>query len=255
MTEEDFDQNLMGQVLELWINPEIERRREAGSLPDDFVVTRAQIIMNLAADAPEVRFNKEIKAVAQFRAARAVEVGEDLTEADIESIEDIMLTDEDPNAGHLTMMLFKGRWFIAFDFRYNATRIAAIVRAAREFLDAASFALRQHHLRPFVDNLFSATELMAKGLLLMWPDERLLNSRKHTFVSTKFNLSGKWGHTDQRYVSLLNRLSKLRGSARYLDKDFSLSADEAKKMLATAESMFGTLRDSAPERYKLSGDS
>ena len=85
MTEEDFGPNLMEQVLELWINPEIERRREAGSLPDDFVVTRAQIIMNLAADAPEVRFNKEIKAVAQFRAARAVEVGEDLTEADVES--------------------------------------------------------------------------------------------------------------------------------------------------------------------------
>jgi hypothetical protein len=61
---------------------------------------------------------------------------------------------------------------------------------------------------------------MAKGLLLIEPDERLLSSRKHNFVSTKFNLSGKWGHTDQRYVDLLNRLSNLRGSARYLDRDF-----------------------------------
>src|SRR5215207_4746465 len=138
MADEEFGQNLMQQVLELWINPEIERRRVAGRLPDDFALTRAQVIMNLDTNAPEVRFNKEIKAVAQFSAARAIEVGEDVTEADVDSIEDIMLTDEDPNAGHLTMMLFKGRWIIAFDFRYNAMRIAATVRAAREFLDSAA---------------------------------------------------------------------------------------------------------------------
>jgi hypothetical protein len=61
----------MQQVLELWINPEIERRREAGRLPDDFSLTRAQVIMNLDANAPEVRFNKEIKAVVAIRLARA----------------------------------------------------------------------------------------------------------------------------------------------------------------------------------------
>ena len=42
----------MKQVLELWINPEIERRREAGRLPDNFVVTGAQIIMNSDTEAP-----------------------------------------------------------------------------------------------------------------------------------------------------------------------------------------------------------
>jgi len=64
--DEEFGQDLMQQVLEIWINPEIERRREAGRLPDDFALTRAQVIMNLDANAHEVRFNKEIKAVAQF---------------------------------------------------------------------------------------------------------------------------------------------------------------------------------------------
>jgi hypothetical protein len=60
------------------------------------------------------------------------------------------------------------------------------------------------------------------------------------------------GNTDPRYVQLLNRLTNLRGSARYLDKDFSLSPNEAKDMLDTAEDMLETLRNTAPERYKLS---
>ena len=199
-----------------------------------------------------MRFNKEIKAVAQFREARVVEVGDDVTEADVESIDDILLTDEDPNAGHLTMMLFKGRWIIAFDFRHNAMRIAETIRAAREFLDSATFALERHHTRSFADTLFSATELMAKGNLLMIPDENLLKSKKHTYISSKFNLSGKWGHTDPRYVDLLNRLSKIRGPARYVHQEFLLSTEEASDMLDTAEDMFEGLGNSAPERYKLS---
>ena len=253
MVDEEFGRNLMEQVLELWVNPEVERRREAGNLPDDFVLTAVQVIMNLDADAPEVRFNEEVKAVAQGRATRAIEEGEDVTEADLEGIEDIMLTDQDPNAGHLTMMFFKGHWLIAFDFRYNATRVAGTLGAAREFLDAATYALEQQHMRSFADNLFSASELMAKGILLMNPDEDLLRSKRHNFISSRFNLSGKWGHTDPRYVKLLNRLQNLRGSARYLDKDFSLSLEEAGDMLSTAEEMFETLRNSAPERYE-SGD-
>jgi hypothetical protein len=45
---------------------------------------------------------------------------------------------------------------------------------------------------------------MAKGVLLMDADKNLLKSKKHTFISSRFNLSGKWGHTDPRYVKLLN---------------------------------------------------
>jgi uncharacterized protein (UPF0332 family) len=253
--EEELGRSVMEQALDLWINPEIERRLEAGSLPEDFVLTRAQIIMNLDAEAPEIRLNKEIKAVARFRSTRAIEAGEKITEADVESIEDIMLTDQDPNAGHLTMMLFTGRWKLAFDFRYNAARIAGAIDAAREFLDVASLALEQGHLRAFVDTLFSATELLAKGHLLTYPDEALLRSKRHTIVFSRFNQEGNLGNVEPRFVELLNRLQALRGSARYLDNDFSLSAEEAREMLSTGKYMFETLRETVPQHYKTGNES
>ena|SRR5215218_2774504 len=96
-------------------------------------------------------------------------------------------------------------------------------------------------MRTFADNLFSAAELMAKGILLLGPDKDVLKSKKHTFISGRFNLSGNWGHTDPRYVELLNRLSQLRGPARYSHQGFSLSTEEASDMLDTADDMFETL--------------
>jgi hypothetical protein len=82
-------------------------------------------------------------------------------------------------------------------------------------------------MRAFVDTPFSATELMAKGTLLTLPDENILRSKKHGYIASQYNWWGKMGNTDPRYVKLLNRLWSLRGSARYLDKDFALSAVEA----------------------------
>lgn len=251
MTDEELGQSLMRQALDFWINPELERRRQAGSLSDNFVLTRAQIIMNVDADAPEVRLNEEIKAVGRFRAARAIEAGEEIAEDDVEDLEDIILTDQDPNAGHLTMMLFKGRWLLAFDFRYNAARVEATMDAAREFLEVASLAFENGHMRAFVDNLFSAAELVAKGHLLLDPDETLLKTKKHTVISSRFNQERNLGNVEPRFVELFNELRNLRGSARYLDKDFSLSPQEAEEMLGTAKDMLETVQRTMPPRYEL----
>jgi len=88
-----------------------------------------------------------------------------------------------------------------------------------------------------LDNLFSATELMAKGVLLLH-DESMLSSKKHGRVSTRFNQWGHLGNTDPRFTGLLNKLSSLRSSARYLERELTVTPEEAQDMLAVAEVMF-----------------
>jgi len=57
----ELNTRFVEQFFELWINPEIERRQKAGSLPKNFALYAAQVIMNF--DAPtEVRLNEEVKA-------------------------------------------------------------------------------------------------------------------------------------------------------------------------------------------------
>jgi hypothetical protein len=64
----------------------------------------------------------------------------------------------------------------------SPSRVAATLDAAREFLDGATFTLDQRPMRAFADKLFSATELMAKGMLLMDADKDLLKSKKHEII-------------------------------------------------------------------------
>ena len=92
-------------------------------------------------------------------------------------------------------------------------------------------------VRVFVDNLFSATELMAKGMLIWQPDRSLLESTTHRFIKVRFNQERKHVNVDGHFVDLLNRLGKLREPARYLARDFELSETEMAEMLTVAEEM------------------
>ena len=172
--DEAIKEAVIRQAMEFWINPEIERRREAETLPDDFALSAAQVILNPGADAPEVRLNEEVKAAVLVEAKRHIAKGEEVTANDI----------------------------LAFDFRRNAAHTGAHVERAREFLDTAAWVRQEGKLGPFVDNLFSATELMAKGLLIWMPDESLLEGKSH----------GR--HDQHRDTSRAG--SDLRGNGRWL---------------------------------------
>lgn len=243
---DEFTDSFTKQIVDLWINPEIERRRQANRLPEGFALYAAQVIMNLDA-SEEVRFNEEVKLKVDGDFVRPVAKGEMFSVNELENIRDIELTNDDSNAGHITLLAHKEGWFIKFDFRYNAARSKNHLEAAREFLDAASSSLEKGHLRAVVDNMFSATELMAKGLLLMH-DQTVSSSKKHGTVHSRYNQWGNLGNTDARYPELLNKLSSLRGPSRYLQKDFQLSVEEANEMLQVAEDMFKDLSNSIPKR-------
>lgn len=120
----EMAERVIEQAYEFWIGPEIERRQLAGELPEDFALHGAQVVFGMDEGPPEVRLNDQVKAVAEVTAARAIAKGEQVTEDDIAGYKDILLTDADPDAGHITIVAHKGGWVLAFDFRRNASRIA-----------------------------------------------------------------------------------------------------------------------------------
>ena len=117
-----------------------------------------------------MRFNNEVNACVVGTFAKPVRDGEEESISDLETITDVELTDRDPNAGHVTLLIHNGSWIGRFDFRYNATISRIHLSTAREFLDAANVSLARGHRRAMLDNLFSATEVMAKGALLLHDD-------------------------------------------------------------------------------------
>lgn len=245
--DEQIKEAVVQQAMDFWITPEIERRRAAGDLPEDFALSAAQVILG-DAEIPEVRLNEEVKAAILVEASRDVTAGEEITADDIAAYKDIILTEDDPNAGHITIVSYLGQWGLAFDFRRNAAHIGKHIERSREFLDTAAWARLETKVASFVDNLFSATELMAKGLLIWMPDEKLLKGKNHGPLHDRFNYERKMENVDARFARLLNDLTALRRPARYLSRDLTMSNEQMDEMLAVAEDMHAALVASQPVR-------
>lgn len=235
---DDLDPELGPRVFEqtwqFWVGPEIERRQVAGLLPPDYELYRAQVMFGMGNEPPEVRLNEEVRGVFTAVAARAIEKGELVTTADIASVTEVVRSEDDADSGHITMLRTNGGWTIAFDFRRNASHMERHAARAAAFTKAAERALADGDLAVFVETLFAAVELIAKGLLLWMPDEALFRSKTHGTVRAKFNQQRALGNVDPQFADLLNRLTELRGSARYVRGELRLTPAEGAGMIDMA---------------------
>jgi hypothetical protein len=58
----EFADNLFDQVLSIWVNPEIEKRKQAGVINDKFVFWAAQVIMD-PSGPEQIRLNEEARGI------------------------------------------------------------------------------------------------------------------------------------------------------------------------------------------------
>lgn len=247
----DANQRTIDDVFRLYISPEVERRQAAGLVPKPYNLQSAQVVLNVGKPA-EVRLNDEVKAIAVCEVtdeARATMVrGKPVMWDEIKAIADVRLTDADPNAAHITLLVAPGRGFgLFFDFRYNAARVAETINAAEQFFAAASFSASQGHGRAFAENLFAASELTAKALLLTLPFEDILTSKKHTAVASKLNqFSRQPQNVDRAFVDLYNDLGRMRSDARYVAGAVSWTADEMQVKGAAVRMTLDQVKARAP---------
>lgn len=242
-----FGERVLEQMYTLWINPEIEKRRGAGNLPEPFILYAAQVVMNVDA-ALQVRFNEEVKFIAEVRATRAIKKGEPISFNDFDKVIAVELTDEDADAGHITAIFRSEASFVTFNFRYNARRIQNTISAAEEFLSAAKAALEKRHLRPCYDLLFSAVELLSRSILLEFPDRQVLDGKTHGIIRSKINLRNRDNVAGGEFAGLLNELDKIRPTARYNADAAFLKDIEASEFVAKAERMLEFAKERAPKR-------
>jgi hypothetical protein len=237
----DFLRNILGRV----IDPEITRRKADGRLPTDFVLNKAQLILEAESDALIVRLNEEVKVNLLFELEYMLESGSPRFQ--------FLLTESDSNAAHVTLVRLGQQegWYISTDARFNATRVAELGTAAKEFLETGRDALALQRFRAFVDNLNSAVELMAKAYVLLRADRETLASRTHGLISARFNRLRKEGVADASHTELHNSLTQLRRRARYLETIFVLSEPEAERMLAVADDMYELLLAVTPWRARV----
>lgn len=210
---EAMGRRILEQAFEIWINPEIERRRTEGNLTDEFVLRAAQRLQR-PDGVNEVRINEEVRGIAFVRDVSDRGLGDPVYYSDLNELETFDLLEEDLDCGHWTVIWTGTRWLTSFNFLSNRGRCLDLLGKARQFLEAACAARDLGHAAVAVDTLFSACELASKAELVA-SHLLELDTRKHAAIATKLNSWRKLGNIDGAFVDLFNRLGRIRGLYRY----------------------------------------
>ncbi|WP_298325386.1 HEPN domain-containing protein [Asticcacaulis sp.] len=204
---------LLEQAFELWIIPEVEARRAAGRLPDDFQLNMAQRIQR--PDGTNLtRLNDEVRGLMQVGPIPGAAIGDDAYLDQITSIHSFDLIDEDLDSGHCTVIRLNGRWFTSFNFLTHRARCLDLLDKAKQFLKAAQDSIARGHSAVAVDTLFSACELVSKAELVS-SHMLKMDSKSHGQIASSLNNWRKLGNIEGAFVDLFNRLGQLRPRYRY----------------------------------------
>jgi len=238
--EEEFGHKVFEQFMDLFVTPEVKRRQKNGELDTPLDLRAAQIIFFSDGRKPQVRINSEVRALGKIKLKPGISKkdGDPIFEHELESLGEIKLTEEnDPDCGHATLIRIGGRWTIVFDFRYNKALSKKHIETAEQFYDAAEFSFNQNNWPPFVDNLFSAAELLVKSTLLSMSDHKFQKKATHRAIQIGYNKFADLGNVKAVYREIFNKLSGLRDRARYLKGDISISENEARRLLNIIKKM------------------
>lgn len=243
--DEEFGRKVFEQFMDLFVTPEVKRQQKTGELDTPLDLHAAQIIFFPDGRKPQVRINSEVRAFGKIKLKSGIskKAGDPIFEHELEGLGEINLTEEDdPDCGHATLLQIVGRWTIAFDFRYNKALSTKHIETAEQFYDSAEFSFNQNNWSPFIDNLFSATELLAKSTLLLMPDPKFRKKATHRAIQIRYNRFADIGNVEPIYRETFNKLSGLRDRARYLKDDISISEYEARRLLDIVKNMIEDAR-------------
>lgn len=242
--DKQFDDNVFKNFNDLFFNPEIERRRLRNEIQEPFYLIAAQVIFFGNGEQPIVRINEEVKAEVKIKK------NVDMTQTDFwasrNEVEKILFNDpENLDCGHATMILFKDGYRLTFDFVYNKYTCSKYLNTAEEFLKTAKFALENNYLSAFIDNSFSSMELLAKCKLLLETNENMKGKTNHKAIKSEFNKRYKndLNSIEIDYKNVFNKLSQLRGNARYLENSFNVSEIEKKLIIESLTNLYVKIKE------------
>jgi len=240
--DHEFANNVYNNFMALFFNPEIAKRKALGLLNDDFTLYAAQVILFPNGDPNIIRLNDEVSAAVRLKP------GVDHTRAGfwptISEVDTFQLNETQfMNCGHVTMVLLHGGYQLSFDFQYNNQFCKEHLNIAEQFLNTSRYAIDNNHVMAFIDNSFSAIELLAKANLLLEANQNVSGKTNHNQIKQAFNNRFRYSETEfevsQRAV--FNRLSDQRSKARYLNGEVNISIGELNSIQDTVRKMYDAL--------------
>jgi|SRR5580700_5392687 hypothetical protein len=243
MNDETAYNRTLQQVIDLFINPEIKRRFDAGLIAKlPMALWGVQVILPGDGSEHKVRLNEELQGsmVAVTKPGVPTAPGTPVALTDLAAIEKLVLSEPgDANASHITVVWLGDKVFLSFDARRNRQVASALVKASEEFLEAARHAKdTSKSWSVLVDTLFSSLELSVKAFLWTVPWGLKFKARMHhteirstlsQFPTALNNMGGS--------AQALELLASERNTARYVHGEIDPKWDLGEEWFKEAEAM------------------
>ena len=242
------------QMFDLYVRPELDRRRAAGTLVEPFELVGFQVLLSGGKEeaGPAVRLNTEVRAMARMSlpATHDFRVGDDFHPGADTKIEAVHLLDEEEGKfAHFTALRIYSKWYYTFDFRYQKNTARDHCAAAEEFLAAAEHAHAGGHIRAFLENAHSCVELLVKVDLFLI-NQVFEGQMHHKVLRSK---AAAFVHLEDRNA-LLERLADLRLPGRYLVGNLKVETDEINEIRAALNDFAATTRTRVQKHGSTFGD-
>jgi hypothetical protein len=239
--EREFGSNVLENVFVTWIDPELARR----GLPSDRSSVWAAIVELPPDGGSKTTLNDEAKIAARATASAGIAPGTLVTAENIDSLEAFQPADVGADSGWIVYAVFAGAPFLAFDFRYNKSRIGDLLDLADDYVATvqASYATA---LRPAIDNLYSAAELTVQAQMLGESQKTTFHRVRAAWLKDAVGLA----NVPAAHNEVLDRLHGQRAAARYADGPVQMAvADVAEALRAVTQMIdFARQRTGVPRQ-------
>jgi hypothetical protein len=226
---EDIGTPLLNQIFETWVEPELSQR---GLQLSRDQISKVVIEMDPSQARPIIRINEEATIIAEAKATRAIVAGEPVFEDDFDQVRMVRPAEIGDNSGWACFAVIKGHYVIGFDFRYNRSLAAALLKRADEFLAAARAALLTS---PAVacDTAFSAAELSVQAQMLLQQQVTKNHWKRQNWLDAWTELE----NSPSTHSIALRELNSYRAAARYADGELNIPGTRLAELLDIAEEM------------------
>ena len=247
---EEFIENFKENIFTHFFDDELEQKGldrddlEKGQvlLRTPFALSQFDDLETDESDA-EVRINEDapINFVVELSEDAEVAKGDDLYLNDINRFLDVLLDEDDLDAGHITYANIEGvEEFFSFDFRRNQSYYRPLIEASSQFIDLAEYAKEHGLWRGFVENAFHAAERMMKISVILLG----LPAETHSHVQSEYSKAMKMELGDEDLYDMFNQLKDTyRFSASYVDPRGHTDEQNFEFDESTAESYLDILRE------------
>lgn len=223
--------------------PEIMRKVKQNKLDDNFQFHQVHILMYSDPKKNEILFNEDVRLSLNVTYKnKTPKQGDVVHYKDLKEILGIYPDKKNhPNAAHIMMVKFSGKWYFAANMIYNRQDVQEKFETAYDYVKTVKNAYEEENWRPFIDNLFTVTELIMQSILELHHHNQHSHTQTHQKTRKLFRTFCENENAPISYIENYEMLGQERKKARYNrgthGRKYTLEHEIAEHYLSIAESM------------------